>query len=184
MQSLFNPALRPQVERFVWAFAERYRETGVIESLLLGVTGIYGESIYPAGPEGGWTARVTGGYHNHFGWWAGDPCAAQAFRKAMSDAYGRVGHLNVTWGTTYATFDDIATFHPDRAPNDRARADLAEWYQKAMTDWSIFWVKTVGVSQDPDLFLHRGRRQSRSGRGFHCAGGGPCAVRCGLEDLE
>ncbi len=143
VQSLFNPALRPQVERFVRAFAERYRDTGVIESLLLGVTGIYGESIYPAGPEGGWTARLTGDYHNHFGWWAGDPCAVQAFRKAMRDAYGRVRRLNAAWGTAYASFDDIATFHPDRAPNDRARADLAEWYQQAMTDWSLFWVKTV-----------------------------------------
>ena len=70
VQSLFNPALRPQVERFIAAFAARYRDRGVVESLLLGVTGIYGESIYPAGPEGGWTARLTGDYHNHAGWWA------------------------------------------------------------------------------------------------------------------
>ena len=143
VQSLFNPALRPQVERFLRAFAERYRDTGVIESLLLGVTGIYGESIYPAGPEGGWTARLTGDYHNHFGWWAGDAYAVQAFRKAMEKKYGRVKRLNAAWGTAYAAFADVATFLPENAPNDRARADFAEWYQQAMTDWSVFWVKAT-----------------------------------------
>jgi len=143
VQSLFNPALRPQVERFLRAFAERYRDTGVIESVLLGVTGIYGESIYPAGPEGGWTARLTGSYHNHFGWWAGDAYAVAAFRGAMAKKYGRVSRLNAAWGTAYAAFDEVATFLPERAPSDRACADMAEWYQQAMTDWSVFWVKSV-----------------------------------------
>lgn len=143
VQSLFNPALRPQVERFLRAFAERYRDTGVIESLLLGVTGIYGESIYPAGPEGGWTAKLTGDYHNHFGWWAGDAYAVQAFRKAMEKKYGRVSRLNAAWGTAYASLEEVATFLPEKAPNDRARADFAEWYQQAMTDWSVFWVKAT-----------------------------------------
>ena len=45
---------RAAIERFLRAFAERYRDTGVIEAVLLGITGIYGESIYPAGPEGHW----------------------------------------------------------------------------------------------------------------------------------
>ncbi len=143
VQSLFNPALRPQVERFLRAFAERYRDTGVIESVLLGVTGIYGESLYPAGPEGGWTARLTGDYHNHFGWWAGDAHAVVAFRAAMRDKYGRVRRLNTAWGTAYASFDEVATFLPERAPGDRARADFAEWYQAAMTEWSVFWVKAA-----------------------------------------
>lgn len=143
VQSLFNPALRPQVERFLCAFAERYREMGVIESVLLGVTGIYGESIYPAGPEGGWTARLTGDYHNHFGWWAGDPYAVASFRKAMDGKYDRIKRLNAAWDTAYASFDEVATFLPDRAPNDRARADFVEWYQQAMTEWAVFWVKSA-----------------------------------------
>jgi hypothetical protein len=143
VQSLFNPALRPQVERFLRAFAERYRDTGVIESVLLGVTGIYGESIYPAGPEGGWTARLTGDYHNHSGWWAGDAHAITAFQEAMKEKYGRVKRLNTAWGTAYASFDAVATFLPEKAPSDRARADFVEWYQQAMTDWSAFWVKAA-----------------------------------------
>lgn len=143
VQSLFNPALRPQVERFLRAFAERYRDTGVIESVLLGVTGIYGESIYPAGPEGGWTARLTGDYHNHFGWWAGDACAVEAFRAAMKDKYRRVNTLNAAWGTDYASFDGVAPLLPTKAPNDRARADFVEWYQQAMTEWAVFWVRAA-----------------------------------------
>lgn len=143
VQSLFNPALRPQVERFVAAFADRYRDRGVIESLLLGITGIYGESLYPAGPEGGWTTRLTGDYHNHAGWWAGDAFAAAAFRDALRARYAGIGDLNRAWGTAHASFEPVEPFLPARAPNDRARADLAEWYQGAMTDWSVFWVRTV-----------------------------------------
>ena len=143
VQSLFNPALRPQVERFIAAFAARYRDRGIVESLLLGVTGIYGESIYPAGPEGGWTARLTGSYHNHAGWWAGDPLAAAAFRDAMRARYADVAALNRAWGTAHASFDAVAPFLPAQAPNDRARADFVEWYQQAMTDWSVFWARTV-----------------------------------------
>jgi hypothetical protein len=143
VQSLFNPALRPQVERFIAAFAARYRDRGVIESLLLGVTGIYGESIYPAGPEGGWTARLTGAYHNHAGWWAADPLAAAAFRDAMRGRYPEVAVLNRAWATAHASFDTVAPFLPAQASNDRARADFVEWYQQAMTDWSVFWARTV-----------------------------------------
>ncbi|MDD4102754.1 MAG: beta-galactosidase [Kiritimatiellae bacterium] len=143
VQSLFNPALKPQVERFLNAFAERYRDSGVIESLLLGITGIYGESIYPAGSEGGWTARLTGKYHNHFGWWAGDEDAVRAFRAAMRERYGRVRRLNVAWGTDFEAFEQVTTFLPNKAYNDRARADFVEWYQQAMTDWAVFWVKAA-----------------------------------------
>ena len=157
VQSLFNPALRPQIKRFLRAFADRYRDTGVIESVLLGVTGIYGESIYPAGGEGGWTAHLTGSYHNHFGWWAGDAYAVASFRAAMGKQYGRVRRLNAAWGTAFASFDEVATFLPDKAPNDRARADFVEWYQASMTDWAAFWVKSArAVFPKTEIYLCTG----------------------------
>ncbi|MEI7728978.1 MAG: alpha-amylase family protein [Verrucomicrobiota bacterium] len=143
VQSIFNSRWRPHVERFIKALADRYRDGGVIESLLLGITGIYGESIYPAGPEGGWTARLTGDYHNHQGWWAGDVHASAAFREAMRKRYGNIAALNQAWKTSHPAFDQVATFLPDKAPSDRARADFVEWYQAAMTEWSVFWVKTT-----------------------------------------
>lgn len=143
VQSIFNPDLRPRITAFIQAFAERYAASNVIESVLLGVTGIYGESIYPAGPEGGWTARLTGKYHNHHGWWAGDPLAAAAFRAAMQRHYGDIVRLNAAWGTHLADFEAVKTFLPDQAPSDRARADFVEWYQQAMTEWAVFWVETT-----------------------------------------
>jgi hypothetical protein len=143
VQSIFNPALPRQIERFLKAFAERYRDTGVIESVLLGVTGIYGESIYPAGPAGGWTAGLTGDYHNHGGWWAGDALAQAAFREAMRQQYRQIERLNQAWGTRFASFADVRTFLPKDAPGDRALADFAEWYQRVMTDWSVYWVKAT-----------------------------------------
>jgi hypothetical protein len=143
VQSIFNPHLPAMADRFLAAFAERYRDRGVIESVLLGVTGIYGESIYPAGPEGGWTAQLTGPYHNHLGWWAGDELAEAAFRKAMQTRYGEIAALNQAWGTTHADFAAVKPFLPKHAPNDRARADFAEWYQQVMTDWSVLWVKAT-----------------------------------------
>lgn len=143
VQSIFNPEWRPYIDRFLKAFAEKYRDTGIIESLLLGITGIYGESIYPAGPEGGWTARLTGDYHNHAGWWAGDRYAVAAFRAAMQKQYGTIAALNAAWKTSFADFAQVETFVPDKAPSDRACADFVEWYQRAMTEWAVFWVKTT-----------------------------------------
>jgi len=144
VQTLFNPALRPHIDRFLAAFAARYRDSGVIESVLLGITGIFGESIYPAGhADGGWTDRLTGPYHNHLGWWAGDPLAITAFRTAMRLHYADIGTLNGSWGTHYKSFEEISPFLPEKAPSDRARYDMAEWYQTAMTEWAAFWVQTT-----------------------------------------
>jgi len=157
VQSLFNPLLRRRIERFLDAFATRYRERGVIESVLLGITGIYGESIYPAGPEGGWTAGLTGAYHNHAGWWAGDPLAVAAFRQAMKLRYSSIDVLDRAWNASYHSFDDVTTFLPTRATNERARADFVEWYQSVMTDWAVFWVKaTRKVFPKTDIYLCTG----------------------------
>ncbi len=143
VQSLFHPRWAGMVDRFVAAFAAQYRGRAPIESLLLGITGIYGESIYPAGPEGGWTTRLVGPYHNHHGWWAADEDAVAAFRAAMTTRYRDIGALNRAWGTSHVSFDAVRTFLPDRAPSDRARADFVEWYQQAMTDWCVVWARIV-----------------------------------------
>jgi hypothetical protein len=157
VQTLFNPLLRRRIERFLDAFAARYRDSGVIESVLVGITGIYGESIYPAGPEGGWTTRLTGNYHNHAGWWAGDPLAVAAFRQAMSLRYESIAALNRAWSSSYKSFDGVTTFLPLRASNDRARADFVEWYQDAMSDWAVFWVKAARKAfAKTDIYLCTG----------------------------
>lgn len=157
VQSIFNPDLRPRIAAFLTAFAERYAASNVIENVLLGITGIYGESIYPAGPEGGWTGKLTGSYHNHHGWWAGDPLAVAAFRAAMKKQYGDIAALNAAWGTRFGDFLEVTTFLPAQAPGDRARADMAEWYQQAMTDWAAFWVaETWRVLPKTEIYLCTG----------------------------
>jgi len=143
VESLWSPTLRPWIQRFLAEFANRYRDRGVIESVLLGITGIYGESIYPAGPEGGWTADIPGPYHNHAGWWAGDEYARQAFRQAMEDSYGNADAINQAWGTTYGSLDDVVPFLPDKAPSPRARLDMVNWYERTMTAWSAWWVEAT-----------------------------------------
>lgn len=157
VQSIFNPHWAPYVRRFLEAFAARYRDSGVVESVLLGVTGIYGESIYPAGPEGGWTAQLTGEYHNHGGWWAGDRYAVADFRRAIRRKYTLLFRLNRAWGTGYGSWDEVTTFLPDKAPSGRARSDMAKWYQEAMTAWSVFWVRsTRECFPDTEVYLCTG----------------------------
>ncbi len=52
----------------------------------------------------------------------------------MLTRHGNLERLNAAWGTSHASWQTVVPFLPGRAPSDRARADLAEWYQKAMTD--------------------------------------------------
>ncbi|MCC7494361.1 MAG: family 14 glycosylhydrolase [Fimbriimonadaceae bacterium] len=143
VESLWNPALRPEIERFLAAFAERYRDSGVIESVLLGITGIYGESIYPAGPSDGWTMDIPGPYHNHGGWWAGDRRAAADFRTTLRRRYGDLARLNAAWGTQYASFEAVPLQLPSQYPAGTARADFVRWYEESMTEWSRWWVEVT-----------------------------------------
>ncbi len=142
VQSLWNPELLPAVDHYLEAFAGHY-EPELIESVLLGVTGIYGESIYPAGPEGGWTADRTGTYHNHIGFWCADDLAKADFRRFLKERYSTIGALNDRWGTAYANFDAVEPFLPQDRPSDRAYLDFRHWYMGAMTDWSEAWVKSA-----------------------------------------
>jgi hypothetical protein len=77
VQSIFNPALKPRVDEFIKRFADHYRPMGVIESVLLGITGDYGEAIYPVEDVGHWT----GNYHQHAGFWVGDREAKASFSR-------------------------------------------------------------------------------------------------------
>jgi len=164
IQSLWNPELRGWVDRFLKTFAERYGNRNVIESVLLGVTGTYGETLYPAGPETGWTYEIPGEFHNHRGWWAGDRYAAADFRRYLQRHYADIATLNRAWGTGHSSFHAVAPFLPAKAPSPRARADLVDWYVQSMTEWSVFWVATarkylpkteiylcVGGDGDPEL---------------------------------
>ena len=143
IQSLWNPQLRPWVDRFIQAFAERYRDQGIIELVRLGVTGIYGETLYPSGPVDGPIFAIPGLFHNHGGWWAGDPLAAASFRDDLRRRYADPAALNRAWAAHYDSFDAVVPLLPEKLPSPRARLDFVDWYLQSMTDFTAFWAATV-----------------------------------------
>jgi formylglycine-generating enzyme required for sulfatase activity len=161
IQSIWNPALKPQIERFIAAFAAHYRDAGIIESVLLGVTGDFGEALYPIW-GGGWTYIIPGIYHAHLGYWCGDGYARQAFRQHMIQRYGHLDNINNAWGTrwqkeTEIDFPPLAIpernrlLMPDEANGSgvpfhstacerRRWLDFIDWYRQSMTDWCDWWL--------------------------------------------
>src|SRR5690606_1693916 len=74
---------------------------------LLGITGDFGEAIYPVTGTT-WTQVTPGPYHTHAGYWCGDPLAEADFRQAMQDRYGGdLARLNAVWGTDYVQPSEI-----------------------------------------------------------------------------
>jgi Glycosyl hydrolase family 14 len=158
VQSLWNPALKAHIARFVKAFCEHYKPTGVIESILLGVTGNYGEAIYPASGND-WTADIHGNYHTHAGMWAGDPYAVQDFRRWLKARYPSYAALSASWGSGAPASADVATpFLRKDAPSDRAWLDECSWYIGSMTSYARFW-------------MHETRKNFPTGDIYLCTGG-------------
>jgi beta-galactosidase GanA len=89
VQSIWNPDLKKHIERVLTAFAERYGESSTIHSIMLGVSGDFGETLYPAGACG-WN----GSYHNHLGYWANDVYAQESLQHYLKDKYGDIKNLN------------------------------------------------------------------------------------------
>ncbi len=142
VESLWNPVLREHVARFIRAFCEHYRDEDIIESILLGITGNYGEAIYIASGND-WTSNIHGEYHTHPGIWAGDPFARADFRRFLSEKYAGITALNQAWNSAFESCDAIEPFLRDTAPSDRAWLDFAAWYIGSMNDYTRFWVKTT-----------------------------------------
>ncbi len=155
VESRWNPNLPKWIDRFIAEFSKRYKGSGVIESVLLGIQGDFGEAIYSVS-GGGWTFKVPGVYHNHQGFWCDDPNALADFSKFMQKRYGNVATLNKSWGTAFKGFGDIDfpgrkdkliafnTVVQSGDPLARRRwIDFIDWYRSAMTDWSDWWMGTT-----------------------------------------
>lgn len=155
VESRWNPNLPKWIDRFIAEFSKRYNGSGVIESVLLGIQGDFGEAIYSVS-GGGWTFKVPGVYHNHQGFWCDDPNALADFSKFMQKRYGNVATLNKSWGAAFKGFGDIDfpgrkdkliafnTVVQSGDPLARRRwIDFIDWYRSAMTDWSDWWMGTT-----------------------------------------
>ncbi|MDE2127369.1 MAG: beta-galactosidase [Armatimonadetes bacterium] len=142
VQSLWNPYFRHLVRTFVQAFLRHYAGSGVIESVLLGISGNYGEAIYPVSGND-WTADVHGHYHTHPGFWAGDPYAMRSFRAWLRRRYRTITAISAAWHAPIASFQRIVPFLRANAPDQRAWLDLMDWYIGSMTDYVRFWLQSV-----------------------------------------
>ena len=151
IESLWNPNLRPRVERFLKAFAEHFKDDAdVIESLLFGIEGNFGEAIYPV-LGGGWTFSIPGEHHTHPGFWCGDKYAEADFPRFLRDKYGVIQSLNRAWKTDYAKFDDIKLPRGQEEINAmrynsetmRPWLDFSEWYIGSMTELADYWMSTA-----------------------------------------
>ncbi|MHB1457691.1 MAG: beta-galactosidase [Armatimonadota bacterium] len=137
IQSIWNPELKGGIRRFLELFKAHY-DPSVIEALNFGISGNWGESIYPAG--GGFDMQ---GVHTHTGWWCGDKYAAADYRRWVQTKYPTVDALNKAWKSKYTGFDAVKPFIPKDAPSPRAAVDLGNWYTESMTDYAEYWVKTA-----------------------------------------
>ena len=101
IQSIWNPSLPKWVDRFLKIISEHYRDKDVLESICLGISGNWGEAIYPA------TGDFSENFHTHPGWWCGDEDAVQSFRKYTLKKYGSLDRLNNVWKTNFSNFESI-----------------------------------------------------------------------------
>ena len=98
IQSIWNPFLPKQVDRFLKILSEHYQDKGILESICLGISGNWGESIYPV--EGGFYKD----FHSHKGWWCGDKYAIQDFKKYVIRKYNSLDEINAAWRTDLSSF--------------------------------------------------------------------------------
>ena len=163
IHSYWSPRWRDYVERYIAAFAEHYRATGVIQWPLLGITGDFGEAIMPAW-HGNWPTQIAGLYHSHGGYWCADRFAQADFRASMARKFGDIAKLNAAWDTGFPSFDAVTmpeivtdpiesfrvdeythqgTFPIRNAADRRRWLDFVDWYRASMTDYAQFWMETV-----------------------------------------
>ena len=134
VQSIWNPALGGHVARVLDAFGAHYANSDSLESVLLGITGDYGEAIYQA--VGNWPR----GYHTHRGYWCGDERAITDFQHWLRQKFGSVTGLNRRWGSRYRGWEDIHPSLRHQAASDRAWLDQITWYRESMVRWADHWL--------------------------------------------
>ncbi len=139
-QSIWNPNLRPHIQRVITSFCSRYGNKGCMESLLLGISGDYGEAQYPA--HYNWLDQ----YHSHLGYWCGDHMARESFQKWLQQKYDSIQMLSSAWNKPLQSWEEIRPCLPADAPSPMAWLDQTEWYESSITQWADFWLQTARKS--------------------------------------
>lgn len=101
-QSIWNPNLPRCIDKFLSSVARRYIQSGVLESIVLGISGNWGEAIFPAG------GYFLGKFHSHLGFWCGDQFARKSFIDFGLRKYPSLEVLNTAWGTNFQKVSEIS----------------------------------------------------------------------------
>lgn len=149
VRSIWCPNLATHVDRVLGALFDRYKDSPGLESVMFGVSGDFGESIYPAGAVG-WNGQ----YHNHAGFWCAEAPAVKAFRQWIRSHYRTVARLNTAWGAGFGSFDEVSFQLPDKPMSDARWLDQCEWYRGSMTGWCEQWMKIARKHAKPGLPLY------------------------------
>ncbi|MFH1741669.1 MAG: family 14 glycosylhydrolase [bacterium] len=106
VQSIWNPHLRPHLQRFMRKVGEFcHQERDVVEAVRLGICGDFGETTYPSALG----LDCPDSTHIHPGWWAGDRYAREDFRQWLKQRYGDADAVAMAWDISAAAVDRIAT---------------------------------------------------------------------------
>ncbi|MHB1001914.1 MAG: family 14 glycosylhydrolase [Armatimonadota bacterium] len=149
VRSIWCPNLDKHIDRVMGALFARYKDSPALESVMFGVSGDFGESIYPAGAVG-WNGQ----YHNHAGFWCAEEPAVKDFRNWTQSNYKSIARLNSAWGTKYGSFNEVNFLLPDKMMSDARWLDQCEWYRGEMTDWCEQWFKIARKYAKSDLPLY------------------------------
>lgn len=149
--TIFNSNQDKYVQRFLKEFGKHYASRGILLGVRLGPSGNYGEAQYPATGNWGYHRKPL---HTHLGFWAADPSAVSAFRKAMEERYSDIAALNHAWSTEYTSFGAVTTFLPVSARDARMRLDFANWYMDSMSAWCARWAEWAQASI-PDTQIYQ-----------------------------
>ncbi|MBR4749288.1 MAG: family 14 glycosylhydrolase [Abditibacteriota bacterium] len=201
--SLWSPGFDRWTERFVKAFAERYAGSGMIESLIPGIQGDFGEAIYTVQGNSVIYDLIGGPYHNHIGYWCNDPYALKSFQAFAADKYGDMDKLNKAWHTSFGSREDIRfPFYGEeeiralmaRMPGDptcrRYYLDFVCWYRGCMTDHADRWLAMLRkyFPDTPIYLCTGGHTDPRLGASFaeecRVAAKNKCGVRITNEDSD
>jgi len=152
VQSIWNKGFRATTSRFLRLFHDHYKTRDkALDSILLGISGVYGEAIYPV------IGNFDGQYHLHRGFWCNDPDAIRDFRRHLKKKFRTIAKLNARWGTAYRGLDKVKPFLKKDAPSRRAMVDMVYWYRQSMLDHAEFWISEARkLWKTKDIYLCMG----------------------------
>ncbi|MCE0522848.1 MAG: family 14 glycosylhydrolase [Methylacidiphilales bacterium] len=180
-QSIWNEKFKKATGRFLKLFHDHYKDReNSIDSLLLGISGDYGEAIYPC------VGNSEGQYHTHHGFWCNDTYAIGDFRKHFKGKFKSIKALNARWGTSYSHFDQLRPFLKKDAPSRRAMVDMVYWYRGAMLKHAEFWIQEARkLWKTKDIYLCMGGDGSAEEGQHYTAAAKLCAkYRVGIRDTN